>query len=107
MLYDFQRARIIVISATYTEVRERLAELLDRTVNDCEIVEIRRRGRESVAMIAMSELRSLLETAYLLRSPRNAERLLSALDRAQRKTGKVIEIDALERRVEAGKRRAE
>ena len=46
-----------------------------------EVVVIQRRGEEEVAMIAASELTSLMETAYLLRSPVNAERLLSALGR--------------------------
>jgi antitoxin YefM len=47
-----------------------------------EVVIIQRRGQEDVAMIAADELQSLMETAYLLRSPANAERLLSALGRA-------------------------
>jgi antitoxin YefM len=88
-----------MITTSYTEARERLAELLERTVNDCEVVEIRRRGHESVAMIAMSELRNLLETAYLLRSPKNAERLLTALNGAQNKTGQIINIEDLEDRL--------
>jgi antitoxin YefM len=56
--------------------------LLDQVTHDREIVIIQRRGEEEVAMIASSELESLMETAYLLRSPANAERLLSALSRA-------------------------
>jgi antitoxin YefM len=39
-----------------------------------------------VALIAADELQSLLETAHLLRSPVNAERLLTALTRAQQQT---------------------
>jgi len=50
--------------------------------HDREIVIIQRDGEEDVAMIAASDLSSLLETAYLLRSPANAKRLLSALHRA-------------------------
>jgi toxin YoeB len=74
------------IETTYTAARANLAKLLDSAVEDREIVLIRRRGAESVALIAAEELESLLETAHLLRSPRNAERLLSALQRARART---------------------
>jgi len=50
------------------------------------VVVIRRRGAEDVALIAADELESILETAHLLRSPKNAERLLTALRRAQQRT---------------------
>ena len=53
--------------------------------DDKDIVIIDREGKENVALIAMSELSSLLETAHLLRSPKNAERLLNALKNAQRR----------------------
>lgn len=71
------------METTYTYARENLASLLDLTVNDKEIVIIKRRNNQSVALIAADELASLMETAYLLRSPKNAERLLQALDWSQ------------------------
>jgi antitoxin YefM len=74
------------IETTYTAARANLAKLLDSAVEDREIVLIRRRGAEGVALIAAEELESLLETAHLLRSPRNAERLLTALQRARART---------------------
>ncbi len=76
------------IQTTYTRARAHLAELLDEVVDNRETVVIRRRGREDVAMIAAAELSSILETAYLLRSPRNAERLLRSLESARRGQGK-------------------
>jgi antitoxin YefM len=69
--------------STYSNARANLAALLDRVTADREIVIINRRGREDVALVAASELSSLLETAHLLRSPRNAKRLLTALNRAR------------------------
>ncbi len=69
---------------TYTAARANLASLCDRVAENREIVFIRRRGAEDVALIAADELRGLLETAHLLRSPRNAERLLRALNRARK-----------------------
>ncbi|HUG80769.1 MAG TPA: type II toxin-antitoxin system prevent-host-death family antitoxin [Bryobacterales bacterium] len=76
------------IQTTYTRARAHLAELLDEVVDNRETVVIRRRGREDVAMIAAADLSSILETAYLLRSPRNAERLLRSLESARRGQGK-------------------
>lgn len=69
---------------TYTQAREKLAALLNEVTSSREPVVIRRRGAEDVALIAADELRSLMETAHLLRSPVNAERLLRALARARR-----------------------
>ena len=74
------------LETTYTEARKSLARLLDRVTNDREVVFIRRRGREKVALVAADELSSLMETAHLLRSPKNAARILSALRRALRRS---------------------
>ena len=72
----------MAIHTTYTDARKNLAKLLDRVTGDREVVFIRRRGREKVALVAADELEGLMETAHLLRSPRNATRLLTALRRA-------------------------
>jgi antitoxin YefM len=56
---------------------------MDRVTADRETVVISRRGHEDVALISAAELSGLIETAHLLRSPRNAERLFAALDRAR------------------------
>ena len=68
---------------TYTQARADLARLCDEAVATREPIIIRRRLREDVALVAADELRSLMETAHLLRSPANAERLLRALARAR------------------------
>jgi len=67
---------------SYTDLRQSLAAVLDRVTNDREVVIIRRRGEKKVAMIPADELAGLMETAHLLRSPKNARRLLTALRRA-------------------------
>lgn len=85
----------MTIQTTYTQARASLAKLLDRVTQDREIVVIQRRGEEEVAMIAASELASLMETAYLLRSPANAERLLTALGRALKGEGEPQSIESL------------
>jgi antitoxin YefM len=73
----------MTIETTYSQAREQLKSLMDRAVNDREVVVVRRRSGGDVAMIAADELQSLLATAHLLRSAKNAERLLTALARAR------------------------
>jgi len=73
------------IEITYTNLRENLASVLDRVIDDQEVVIVRRRGARDVALIPADELSSLIETAHLLRSPANAKRLRGALRRAQRR----------------------
>ena len=85
----------MTIQTTYTQARDGLAKLLDQVTHNREIVVIQRRGEEDVAMIAASELVSLMETAYLLRSPANAERLLTALGRALKGEGNQQTIEGL------------
>lgn len=85
------------IEISYSEARNNLASLLDRVTDNREVAVIRRRGHEDVALISASELSSLLETAYLLRSPKNAERLLKALKRAQAGTTKPSSIEDLKK----------
>jgi antitoxin YefM len=90
---------VMPVEFTYSSAREQLATLLDRVTKDREVVIIQRRGGEDVAMIAADELTSLTETAYLLRSPQNAERILSALARALKNEGGPQDIDDLRRGV--------
>jgi antitoxin YefM len=68
---------------SYSESRARYAETLDSVVDDREEVIITRAGHEPVVMVALDDYESLKETAYLLRSPENARRLLSAIDRLE------------------------
>jgi len=67
---------------TYTQARANLASLCDRVAETREPYVIERRNGENVALISEAELNSLLETAHVLRSPRNASRLATALERA-------------------------
>ncbi len=89
----------MAVEITYTQAREALARLLDEVTQDREIVIIKRRGAEDAALIAADELASLIETAYLLRSPANAQRLLEALGRALKKEGQPLTAEALRREV--------
>lgn len=80
---------------TYTKLRENLAAVLDQVVDQRETVFVRRRGARDVALIPADEVAGLVETAHLLRSPRNAKRLLAAMHRAEQfsmKPGSVAEL---------------
>jgi antitoxin YefM len=83
------------VETSYTEARQNLARLLDHVVEQRDVVYIRRRSRERVALVAADELASLMETAHLLRSPRNASRLLSALRRALKNAGRPKSVTRL------------
>ena len=87
----------MAIHTTYSDSRENLAKLLDRVTGDREVVFIRGRGREKVALVASDELEGLMETAHLLRSTRNATRLLTALRRALRGGGEPESVTKLRR----------
>lgn len=68
---------------SYSESRAKYAETLDAVVNDREEVVITRAGHEPVVMVSLDDYQSLKETAYLLRSPENARRLINAIERLE------------------------
>ena len=68
---------------SYTESRARYAEVLDGVANDREEVIITRAGHDPVVIVSLEDYESLRETAYLMRSPTNARRLLDAMERLE------------------------
>ena len=72
---------------SFSESRAKYAQTLDAVVADREEVVITRVGHEPVVIVSLTEYESLKETAYLLRSPRNAERVLDSIDRLERGEG--------------------
>jgi antitoxin YefM len=89
------------VETTYSRLRENLSATLDNVVDDQEIVIVRRRagknGSKDVALLPATELASLLETAHLMRSPKNLKELLTALGRAERREGKPQTVASLRR----------
>jgi antitoxin YefM len=84
---------------TYTAARANLARLCDQVASGHECVIIKRRGAKDVALVSADELRGLTETAHLLRSPKNARRLVAALTRARTRKGRAESVDDLKRNV--------
>jgi antitoxin YefM len=91
------------VEITYTALRKGLAVYLDRVTDDQEVLIIRRPGARDVALVPADELSSLTETDYLLRSPKNAERLMQALQESKRGGGEAMTVDDLRRSVGLGK----
>ncbi|MCG7310885.1 type II toxin-antitoxin system Phd/YefM family antitoxin [Brachybacterium sp. ACRRE] len=77
---------------SYTESRARYAEVLDGVVDDREEVVITRAGHDPVVILSLEDYESLRETAYLMRSPRNARRLLDAMERLESGAGSAHEL---------------
>jgi antitoxin YefM len=85
----------MAVETTYTALRGKLAGFLDRVTDDREVLLVRRRGARDVAIVPADELSSLMETAHLLRSPKNAERLLESLREMERGGGEVMTLEEL------------
>ena len=69
---------------TYTAARENLASTIDKVCNDRDPVIITRKRNQSVVLISLEDYESLEETAYLLRSPANAKRLIASIEAAEK-----------------------
>jgi antitoxin YefM len=69
-------------AASCSHLREHLAEVWDQVEDSQEPVIISRRGHQDMAILPADALDSFRETAHLMRSPKNARRLLGAIARA-------------------------
>ena len=64
----------------YTRLRSNLASEMDRVCQDHAPIIVTRRASSSVVMISLDDYEALEETSYLLRSPKNARRLLESIE---------------------------
>ncbi len=87
----------MITETTYSNARQSFRALWDEVISTREPIFITRRGAENVALISANELISLMETVHLLRSPENARRLLTALNRAYEDTVRPSSLDELKR----------
>ena len=95
----------MVTRISYSYARQHLASVLDQAEDRQEPVFISRRHHEDMVLMPAAEFRAIEETAHLLRSPRNVQRLLRALQRALDDTVKPRSIQEL--RSEVGLEEAE
>ncbi|MEO7400174.1 MAG: type II toxin-antitoxin system prevent-host-death family antitoxin [Polaromonas sp.] len=77
---------------TYSAARANLATTMDRVCNDHEALIITRNGEQSVVMLSLEDFQALEETAYLLRNPANAKRLLAAAEQLRAGKGVAREL---------------
>ena len=77
---------------TYTTARAKLADTMDRVCEDHEAIIITRNGQQSVVMMSLDDYKALEETSHLLRSPRNARRLLESIADLEAGHGKVRKL---------------
>jgi antitoxin YefM len=86
-------------TTTYNEACQHLARLWDKVIATREMVVVKRRGYEPMALLPAEELAGLLATAHLLRSPRNARRLLESIRRTGRGRGERMTLAKVKERV--------
>jgi len=84
---------------SYSQARAEFARICSKVAEDSDVVYISRRKKDDVALISAKELSSLLETVHLLRSPKNAQRLLSALKYALAGKGEPSLLEDLKKEV--------
>ncbi len=85
---------VVRVSAiTYTAARENLASTMDKVCSDHAPVIITRNRDQSVVMLSLADFEALEETAYLLRSPTNAKRLLESIHSLEAGQGITRSID--------------
>ena len=77
---------------TYSSARASLASVMDHVCNDHEPVIVTRNGDQSVVMLSLDDFKALEETAYLLRNPSNARRLLNSIDQLNGGQGMVKDL---------------
>jgi antitoxin YefM len=72
---------------TYTEARQTLAETIERVCEDHDPVTVTKRRDKAVVIISLDDYESLVETSYLLKSPRSARRLLESIKELEEGAG--------------------
>lgn len=68
---------------TYTAARQNLAQTMNKVCLDHDPIIITRSNEQSVVMISLEDYNAMLETAYLLRHPKNAKRLLESISQLE------------------------
>lgn len=74
-------------SISYTSARSNLAKTMEQVCNDHAPIAITRKGEGAVVMMSMEDYQALEETAYLLRSPKNARRLMESIHQLEQGSG--------------------
>lgn len=76
-----------MLAISYTAVRKNLAKTMDKVCDDHDPVIITRRSNKAVVMLSLEDYEALNETAYLLKTPRNARRLIDSIEELEAGNG--------------------
>lgn len=87
---------MLIKQTNYTNLRQNLASILNEVIDDRGLIIVSRSKKEDVAILAASELFSMMETLHLLKSPANARKLLSAMERADELEGIEVKSQTIE-----------
>lgn len=79
---------------TYTSLRRNLARIMDQVCDDREPITVTRSNARPVVILSLEDYKALEETAYLLRSPKNRQRLLESV--AELESGEGLEKELIE-----------
>jgi antitoxin YefM len=90
-------------STTYSALRSNLKQALDSVCEDHEPLKVERKNGEPVVVVSEADFSALEETAYLLRSPENARRILKALDGSRRRDRAYRNVDELRAQLGLGR----
>jgi len=86
-LYNNLYRRLIMEVITYTDARQNLAKTMDKVCEDHETIVVTRKKFGSVVIMSLEDYEALEETAYLLRSPKNARRLIESIGQLEEGKG--------------------
>jgi antitoxin YefM len=91
-LYNVFESGGAMDTVTYSHTRQHLAAIMDRVSDNRAPVLITRQNGEPVVMMSLADYDALEETAYLLRSPKNAKRLIASIEQLRDKGGVLREL---------------
>ena len=79
-------------TVSYTNARQNLAKTMKQVCEDHNPVIITNNGNATVVMLSLEDFESLEETSYLLKSPKNAKRLLESISQIEKGKGRKKEL---------------
>ncbi|MBB5192122.1 antitoxin YefM [Silvimonas terrae] len=91
-MYDVLYGECAMDALTYTYTRQNLAEVMRKVNDDRSPVVVTTQRGKPVVIMSLDDYQALEETAYLLRSPTNAKRLMNSVERLRAGQGQVREL---------------
>jgi antitoxin YefM len=90
--YLYNTKEVTMEAITYSHTRQHLAEIMNKVAEDRAPVLITRQAGNPVVMMSLQDFNALEETAYLMRSPKNAKRLMESIEQLAAQGGQQREL---------------